>query len=191
MLPQWPFGRYTRVEGSPSSSFPFSNSRLSPDQEGTALDTHNMDHQTPKNTYHRISCDEIDASTGGDQRPRKPHFIFNMGNKTQELPESHSSEHVERLRPIFKAASNSWIRWWLPEILASVLSAGAFILLIVLLRSSNGQLTMYTQNPKILGDIISLNGLAALLASISKAALMVPVGSSMSQDVWLWLSEMK
>ncbi len=35
---------------------------------------------------------------------------------------------------------------------------------------------------------IGLNGLVALLSTVNRVALMVPVGSAMSQEVWLWFS---
>ena len=36
---------------------------------------------------------------------------------------------------------------------------------------------------------LTLNGLIALLSTIARVALMVPVASVLSQEVWLWLSE--
>lgn len=114
-----------------------------------------------------------------------------MDEKAQRLLEPDSSEHVECLEPRPRPIYNSWLRWWLPEMLASALSIVAFILLIVLLHSYNGRMVLTPQFPLPFGAFVSLNGLAALLASITKSALMVPIGSCVSQEAWLWFSESK
>lgn len=78
----------------------------------------------------------------------------------------------------------SAIRWWLPEILCSVVSILSFISTVIVAHVYNGK------NSQDLGlpDGLSLNGLISILSTINRAALMVPVGSVMSQELWLWLS---
>jgi len=83
----------------------------------------------------------------------------------------------------------SWLRWWRPEILATSISVAAFITLVAVLWSVDGRAQQYLTFPHSIS--FKLNALVALLSSISRGALMVPIGSVMSQEVWIWLSERK
>lgn len=75
-------------------------------------------------------------------------------------------------------------RLWLPEILASILSLLSLISILVLVSHYHGrgvqELAVY--------HALSLNGLIALLSTVTRAALMVPIGSILSQEALLWLS---
>ena len=76
------------------------------------------------------------------------------------------------------------LRWWLPELFASSLAFASLVSIVAVLRAYRGRDIQDVQLPRYL----TLNGLIAILATISRAALMVPVGSVMSQECWLWLS---
>lgn len=76
------------------------------------------------------------------------------------------------------------LRWWLPELFASSLAFASLVSIVAVLRAYRGRDIQDVQLPRYL----TLNGLVAILATISRAALMVPVGSVMSQECWLWLS---
>ena len=76
----------------------------------------------------------------------------------------------------------SCFRWWLPELFASLLSLGSFISLAATARIYHGR-DFHDTN---LLPSLSLNSLIALLSTLNRVALMVPVGSAMSQEVWLW-----
>ncbi len=76
------------------------------------------------------------------------------------------------------------LRWWVPEIFASVLSLASLISLIIVVRTYQGSGLQHLHLPTFL----TLNGLVAIISTISRAALMVPVGSVISQEAWIWLS---
>ena len=79
----------------------------------------------------------------------------------------------------------SSIRWWLPEIGASLVSVACFVALVAVVRHFQGVGVQDTGLPSNL----TLNGLIALLSTFNRVALMVPIASAMSQEVWVWLSE--
>lgn len=106
------------------------------------------------------------------------------GHRAQSI-DSHSRIPLQGPTAAVNINTSSWFRWWLPEILASILSVISMGSLIVLL-------TVYDRRG--LKDIdlpgsLTLNGLIALISEIARVALMVPVGSTVSQEVWLWLSK--
>lgn len=77
------------------------------------------------------------------------------------------------------------LRWWLPELFASLLSIASFIAIVVVLHIYNG---------RALDDVslpygLTLNGILAILSTIARVSLMMPVGTALSQEAWLWLSK--
>ena len=78
----------------------------------------------------------------------------------------------------------SCLRWWIPELFASLLSMCTFVSLAILLRIYDGR----ALNQIDLPSSLTLNGLIAFLSTVNRVALMVPVGSAVSQEVWLWFS---
>ena len=79
------------------------------------------------------------------------------------------------------------LRWWIPEIFASLLSITTLTALIIVVRTYDGRGLQHIDLPSSL----TLNGLVAVLSTINRVALMVPIGSAMSQETWLWFSEYK
>ena len=67
----------------------------------------------------------------------------------------------------------------MPELFASLLSVASLISLIVLVRSYHGRGIGELNLPYSL----ILNGLVALISTVNIVALMVPVGSTLSQEV--------
>ena len=84
-------------------------------------------------------------------------------------------------RPTFWRSTKTLFRWWSTELVASLLSVGSFVAIAFLLLQSRGS---PPDNDYLLPSL-TLNGLVALLATIARAALMVPVASALSQDIWL------
>lgn len=74
--------------------------------------------------------------------------------------------------------------WW-PELLASLLSVASLASLIVVLLHYHGR----GINDLHLPSSLTLNGLVAILSTLIRVSLMVPIGSAISQEVWLWLSK--
>ena len=104
---------------------------------------------------------------------------------TGRLLDSNSSQLTTAARgPSQRAKLISDLRWWLPEIFATLLSVASLIALIALVWNYQGRSLDQLHLPASL----TLSGLVAILSTINRAALMVPVGSVLSQEVWLWLS---
>ena len=125
------------------------------------------------------------ADTAGENAEfQEPHPFTHM-SATWPLLDSHGSALATATRgPRKRTKLFSGLRWWLPEIFATVLSLASLIALIVLVCVYRGHSIEQVQLPISL----TLNGLVAMLSTINRAALMVPVGSVLSQEVWLWLS---
>jgi hypothetical protein len=83
-----------------------------------------------------------------------------------------------------KPSRNSFLRWWFLEILASIISVAALLSIVIVLRHYDG----LGLNDLNLPHSLTLNGLIAAIASLNRSALLIPVGSAMSQEVWLWYS---
>ena len=76
------------------------------------------------------------------------------------------------------------LRSWAPELLASILAVCALLGIISVLRAYEGRAIDDLDLPSAL----TLNGLLALLGTILRAFLAVPLGSALSQEGWLGLS---
>ena len=112
---------------------------------------------------------------------------FRNDNHSAQSVESHSMIPLQVPTAAVNIDTSSWFRWWLPEILASILSVISMGSLIVLLK---------VYDRRGLKDIdlpgsLTLSGLIALISELARVALMVPVGSALSQEVWLWLSRVR
>lgn len=83
-----------------------------------------------------------------------------------------------------KPSRSSFLRWWFPEILASIISIASLLATVIVLRHYDG----LGLNDLNLPNSLTLNGIIAAIATLNRVALMVPVGSAMSQEVWLWFS---
>lgn len=79
------------------------------------------------------------------------------------------------------------LRWWWPEVLAALCALAALAAIVGLVRYYRGH-SVYGVSPQSQSSF-TLNGLIALLSTIARAALLIPVASALSQDVWLCLSE--
>lgn len=69
--------------------------------------------------------------------------------------------------------------WWLLELLASTVSLIGLVALVTVLWRYDGR-PVETCNY----GVLTFNGLVALLATITRAALMVPVAEAVSQEKW-------
>ena len=83
-----------------------------------------------------------------------------------------------------KPSRSSFLRWWFLEIVASIISVASLLSTVIVLRHYDG----LNVNDLNLPSSITLNGIIAVIATLNRVALMVPVGSAMSQEAWLWFS---
>ena len=75
--------------------------------------------------------------------------------------------------------------WWWPELLTELFAISAFVAIVAVAVHFRGHSIRTVGLPSGL----TLNGLIALLSTFSRAALLVPIASALSQEVWLWLFE--
>jgi len=100
------------------------------------------------------------------------------------LTEPSSVSDFARTQSRTQPSRSSFLRWWLPEIFASILSVASLASIVIVLGHYNGQ----GLNDLNLPNSLTLNGIIAAIATLNRVALMVPVGSAMSQEAWLWFS---
>ena len=81
----------------------------------------------------------------------------------------------------------SFFQCWLPELFASLLSVASLASLIAVLHHYKSRGIHDLRLPSSL----TLNGLVAILSTLIRVSLMVPIGSAISQEVWLWLSKLQ
>ena len=134
--------------------------------------------------YNRAEASESAQSFTNNSRVEEPYNGIDQST-TASLIESHFREPTESAKPAPQRKGCLDLRWWLPEIVASVLSLVSFVSLVFLLWSYQGRSLEDLHLPASL----TLNGVVAIISTINRAALMIPVGSIMSQEVWLWLSK--
>lgn len=96
-----------------------------------------------------------------------------------------------RVRPKYKLRPSELcchvgetIRWWIPEILASLLSLASLIAIITILLVYDRRAVADLSFPTGL----TLNAIIAILATVGRAGLGVPVCSGILQEMWLYLS---
>jgi hypothetical protein len=80
-----------------------------------------------------------------------------------------------------------FLRPWLPELLASVISIAALLALVFVLRAYQGRGINDLRLPKYL----TINGLVALIATVNRTTLLGPVQATVSQEKWLWFSKVR
>ena len=132
-----------------------------------------MDVQLQSMNYQRLSEESSSLATK------------NVKGKDSETPQNDSSFRRSRLpRP---RGTHTGLRWWLPEIFASLVSVSSFVALVAVVRHNQGRGLQDVDLPPSL----TLPGLIALLSTLIRATFMVPIGSALSQEGWLWLSETK
>lgn len=129
----------------------------------------------PSNSYDHIPTDEsLDSSTR-----RKPR------NKTSASSLGHQSQSIKLYSPqVFKSHPgplHSCRKGWWKEVLWGLLSVVFLVGIIITLSNINGML-LSTWNSKI---ALSPNTVISTLSTLGKAAMMLPVGESISQLKWL------
>lgn len=127
--------------------------------------------------HHGISREEEDLSSGS-----------NIALIPLALSSRYASDHNLRQTPRRNKPDSKrrflerWRRFWIAEILWCVVGLGSGAAIITVLAQHNGQ-----RAPKWpLG--ISLNTVLALLASVAKASLLIPVVEGLGQLRWIWFS---
>lgn len=76
-------------------------------------------------------------------------------------------------------------RCWIPELLASLLSVIALLAIVIVLKIYDGRPVDDVGLPRYL----TLNGLIAAISTFDRVFLVIPVGSALSQEAWLWFAK--
>jgi len=92
-----------------------------------------------------------------------------------------NASHTER-HPKTRSSRLWLVAWWAPEIIASFLSIAAFATIIGILRKYEGRGISEINLP----FHTTLNGMIAALATLNRAFLVAPLGSTLIQELWLF-----
>lgn len=129
-------------------------------------------HSQDSTTYQSTDYQPVNTSPVPHATPK------GVGNESIISPKYGVVTINGRSRPLgFRS-----IRWWLMEILASVMSVAPFIGIVIVVTHYQGRGLEDINLPSPL----NLNGLVALLSTVCRVALMIPVASVISQEVWTW-----
>jgi hypothetical protein len=115
-------------------------------------------------------------------RPGTPLSSSNLNNDNYNAAKTHVafvSDNTTRTSAV------QLLRWWLPELAASVFSIALLICTVVVLRAYEGHIATELQ----LAGVLSLNGLVALIASLAQATVTAPVCSAVLQEMWLYFAK--
>ncbi|KAK5713367.1 hypothetical protein LTR17_017612 [Elasticomyces elasticus] len=82
-------------------------------------------------------------------------------------------------------ASFSIVAWWLPELAASIIALAALSGTVIVLLVYDGRAATELQ----IYGALTLNGLIAILATIARASLLIPVCSAIMQEMWLFFAD--
>lgn len=111
------------------------------------------------------------ADTAGENVEFQEPHPFTRRSATWPLLNSHGSPLPTATRgPHKREKLFSELRWWLPEIFATVLSVASLVALIVLVWNYRGRSLDQLHLPASL----TLDGLVAIISTINRAALIVP-----------------
>lgn len=142
------------------------------------------------------SSDNASAQDARHHWPDKPSSARKALPSTTELP-GVAPEQKERL-PCANASTPKTdshrrstlgitLRWWMPELLASFMSIISLLAIVAVLVVYDGHSLDSLELPRQL----SLNGLVAILATLHRTFLAVPLGSFISQQGWLHFAKSK
>ena len=117
------------------------------------------------------------------RKPVPPQIATSDGqNRTKEnVSRATSTPSRRRFYVPFLEA----VRSWTPELLASLFSILALLAIVVVLRVYDGRSIEDLNLPRYL----TLNGQIALIATFDRVFLVIPVGSALSQEAWLWFAK--
>lgn len=129
----------------------------------------------PSNSYDHIPPDESSTSSSQRKPPRKT-SASSLGHQSQPTELYPSQVFESHLRP-----PHSCRKGWWKEVLWGLLSVAFLVGIVITLFNINGML-LSTWTSKI---ALSPNTVISTLSTLGKAAMMLPVGESISQLKWL------
>lgn len=138
-----------------------------------------MPERLDPNVHSRATYQPLTSAQEQFQIPRKP-----LPSQIKAQEPTVDSVKGESHKPRSSSWSIEFTRWW-PELLASLLSIIALIAIVIVLKVYEGRSIDNLNLPSYL----TLNGLIALIATFDRIFLVIPIGSALSQDAWLWFAQ--
>lgn len=93
--------------------------------------------------------------------------------------------HVGPISRLERTCKNVLYTWWAWEYAAAVVSIGATITLVVVLREADQQ----QQQPWIIGSTeLTLNTVVAIISTTIRASLLVMTAGALNQGPWNWFA---
>lgn len=146
-----------------------------------------------KPTKPNVTTNEIHNPVSPVLSPKLP---SSRPSSPDEKQKSHFSQSTVRtsIRPLPNQPHTpsttsirrvSILRWWLPELSATAFSIASLLAIVTVLQFYDAKSLADVNLPRYL----TLNGLIAALATFDRVFLIVPVGSAISQETWLWFAE--
>lgn len=129
----------------------------------------------PSNAYDHVTHDEP-SEPSSQRKPQKKTSASSLGHQSQPSELYPRQVFGDHLRP-----PHSCRKGWWKELLWSLLSVAFLIGIVITLFNINGML-LSTWTSKI---ALSPNTVISTLSTLGKAAMMLPVGESISQLKWL------
>lgn len=151
-----------------------------------------QDRQQSKHTTSEKTAVEIPNPVSPVTPPDHPHEKSVRPDDKQGYSYSHSlaeesisSAHKQEITTSSSRRSGvSILRWWLPELSAAAFSIASLLAIAAILQAYDHKSLVDSNLPKSL----TLNGLIAAIATFDRVFLIVPVGSAISQETWLWFA---
>jgi hypothetical protein len=102
-------------------------------------------------------------------------------------PESRDSETTTITPHSQRSFYTTWVQdWWLFELASLALGTGATTAIVVILLHYQNKPA--PQLNSVMGVKITLNTIIAILATVSRASVLLPVAECICQQKWAWFS---
>lgn len=124
--------------------------------------------------------DAIEMPTLGDQSRSA-----DSESAVSLAPQSHTRGQPSLSTKLLRKVHLLGTAWWLLEVAASILSLLCLVGIAVVAFVNQGRPLTMTRHPSFL----TLNATLSTLSTLNRSLLMVPVGSAVMQDLWLWYGE--
>lgn len=118
--------------------------------------------------------------------PRKPVPLPQVldDEQSEKVKASSQARPARPRRPWHRNLIENLRSWW-PELLATFFSVVGLLAIVIVLKVYEGQKIDDLNLPRYL----TLNGLIAAIATFDRVFLVIPIGSALSQEAWLWFAQ--
>ncbi|KAI0440412.1 hypothetical protein F4803DRAFT_527211 [Xylaria telfairii] len=132
-----------------------------------------------ENTSNDFENDLHSISTSGMQSSRMNTTALPLYDTPLHRPSLDSNSEDYGVKASTSRRIGSYIRWWYLDIIAVVISFASLGAIIGILVAYNGKSQSAWPS-----DVLTINGLVAILATVCRGSFMISVGSALSQEKW-------